>query len=569
VKRPLESQLVRDSRHLMLHLYAAERAWSYAMALKRDTNAKVARPHYRLLNRLRKAAAWSDSLSRLCVARGDARTVLEAEAYSGFMHGNLRLECEKWSEALEQLRITRNIASKLQSMSIPEEAHTHMFKQVAEEVEPSIRFCSYNLRRLRDDNAEADAFADVDADEGMKDLFGGGYECGSAILRSKLEAVVQKAQARQAKALNEIDVLGRRVRIENSKVRVAIVRSQQQLLVINANSERRYAADALTSCPPHAHGTLEMYDELFVAFNDALEGVRADLRVASRELCSRGEGGQNVDEGALSLLSCYLTWHKLHHMCLQKLLLVDECKQSLARTSAPAFGKCTSPDDVVRLYDSVVCSLKEMAQLNGYKQDDALMMQVMARQASAKALRCFYLAESYALALRWKEARALCLRTTELMREAVKLAGVCRQSGERYEVEAAAELAELEGLLLGANARASAKAFLHKLSGSSGMWMWKSFAQPEQQPAIGALRLLSTTTPHLVNSFDEFQQSEPEQLVPLPPGFEATACKPLLFDVARNDIAPPRLTTRTSVKRTSYLRSASSSMSSFLFGGHQ
>ena len=61
--------------------------------------------------------------------------------------------------------------------------------------------------------------------------------------------------------------------------------------------------------------------------------------------------------------------------------------------------------------------------------------QVMARQASAKALRCFYLAESYALALRWKEARALCLRTTELMREAVKLAGVCRQSGERYELE--------------------------------------------------------------------------------------------------------------------------------------
>lgn len=63
------------------------------------------------------------------------------------------------------------------------------------------------------------------------------------------------------------------------QVRVAIVRSQQQLLVINANSERRYAADALTSCPPHAHGTLEMYDELFVAFNDALE-------VALHALCS-------------------------------------------------------------------------------------------------------------------------------------------------------------------------------------------------------------------------------------------------------------------------------------------
>lgn len=58
-------------------------------------------------------------------------------------------------------------------------------------------------------------------------------------------------------------------------------------------------------------------------------------------------------EGGLSLLSCYLTWQKLHHMCLQKLLLVEQLKRCLADGDAGKAGKRTSPDDVVRLYDSV------------------------------------------------------------------------------------------------------------------------------------------------------------------------------------------------------------------------
>ena len=36
-----------------------------------------------------------------------------------------------------------------------------------------------------------------------------------------------------------------------------------------------------------APGLMEKYDELFVAFNDALEGVRADLRAAGKEQSAR------------------------------------------------------------------------------------------------------------------------------------------------------------------------------------------------------------------------------------------------------------------------------------------
>ena len=69
VKRVLEPHMVREDKHLMLPLYMAERAWAYAMALKRENTAQESRPRFHLLARLRKAAKWSAVLSSLCAKR--------------------------------------------------------------------------------------------------------------------------------------------------------------------------------------------------------------------------------------------------------------------------------------------------------------------------------------------------------------------------------------------------------------------------------------------------------------------------------------------------------------------
>lgn len=46
--------------------------------------------------------------------------------------------------------------------------------------------------------------------------------------------------------------------------------------------------------------------------------------------------------------------------------------------------------------------------------------QVVARQAGAKAFRCYYLAESYAVVVRWKDAQALYERASKLMEDAMR-----------------------------------------------------------------------------------------------------------------------------------------------------
>ncbi len=81
---------------------SAERAWSYAMELKKEAEGKVApRKHLHSTKRLAKAAYWAAELSRFASQRCDTRSALEAEAYSSWMGGNLLLEKESdWEGAL-------------------------------------------------------------------------------------------------------------------------------------------------------------------------------------------------------------------------------------------------------------------------------------------------------------------------------------------------------------------------------------------------------------------------------------------------------------------------------------
>jgi RNA-binding signal recognition particle 68 len=74
-----------------------------ALLLTCVANGGQADPRKRLhlVRRLRKAAYWASELAQLASLKGDARTVLEAEAYASWMAGNLLLEQEiDWDGAL-------------------------------------------------------------------------------------------------------------------------------------------------------------------------------------------------------------------------------------------------------------------------------------------------------------------------------------------------------------------------------------------------------------------------------------------------------------------------------------
>uniref|UniRef100_A0A7S3AQE1 Signal recognition particle subunit SRP68 n=1 Tax=Haptolina ericina TaxID=156174 RepID=A0A7S3AQE1_9EUKA len=389
---------------------------------------------------------------------------------------------------------------------------------MVEEVEPSIRFCTYNLRRMGGDVGDADE-KDADVEELV------GAEGASDILRSKLESVLQESRAKQAKDLNEIEVLGDRVPIKSEKTRICIIRAHQLLFEI----EQAGGGDSSDS-------SMAQYDNLFVAFNDALESVRTDLRQMSNEKTAKS----GVAQGHLLKLQTGLTWQKLHHTVRRTQLLVEGFKHACAafsRSSAGAHSKKVTPEDIVRLYDSITGSLHEMTQLDGYKEDEALMSQVAARMAAAKAFRCFYVAETYGSVGKWKEAQALYERTVNLMLEAVELLG---SSGYEAEIPS---MRDLEVLVDGAKARAHAQAFLESVEGTPVV--------AGAQADVAHMSLATDVRPHtLLERPDEFERPDPGVFISFPPQFETVPCKPLLFDIARNSIHYPDIQSRTKgVKR--------------------
>lgn len=85
-----------------------------------------------MASRLAKAASWSKQLLELCAKKADAyvsfslfypqlvliiinsRTSLEAEAYAGYMVGNLSLYREEWNLALQSFGTARRIYTEVQ-----------------------------------------------------------------------------------------------------------------------------------------------------------------------------------------------------------------------------------------------------------------------------------------------------------------------------------------------------------------------------------------------------------------------------------------------------------------------
>ncbi len=86
-----------------------ERAWSYAMQLKRESAEEPRKKHH-LIKRLRKAADIADELQSLCAQHEgcvDTPSRLDIQAYASLMSAYFIFEQQKWQEALDKFGESR------------------------------------------------------------------------------------------------------------------------------------------------------------------------------------------------------------------------------------------------------------------------------------------------------------------------------------------------------------------------------------------------------------------------------------------------------------------------------
>uniref|UniRef100_A0A3Q3RE31 Signal recognition particle subunit SRP68 n=1 Tax=Monopterus albus TaxID=43700 RepID=A0A3Q3RE31_MONAL len=161
-------EILSDSRYLLLVLMEAERAWSYAMQLKQEANTEP-RKRFHLMARLRKAAKHSEKLAKLCEShRVDAKTKLEAQAYTAYLSGMVEFELQEWKRAMEAFnKCDQNAINDLMQMR----------------------------------------------------LTGG----GGGMMAEKLEALITQARTKQAVTMSEVEWRGRTVPVKIDKARIFLL----------------------------------------------------------------------------------------------------------------------------------------------------------------------------------------------------------------------------------------------------------------------------------------------------------------------------------------------------------
>ncbi|XP_065186896.1 signal recognition particle subunit SRP68-like [Sycon ciliatum] len=511
---------VTDVRYLHLVLMSAERAWAYAMELRPQSNTEP-RKHFSLLKKLRRAEQYAVELEELCSAcpQADARTKLEAQAYSAWIHGTRQFELKDYKNALSSFRTTRTIYERL-SEALVDEEQRRTYQARAQEVEPNIQYCAYQIGQMQG-TTDIKKLMELRKQAAM---MSGTQE----FLAAEIDNALSQVREKQATKLQEVSWHGAMVPVRNEKVRVFLIHVQDS----KGEAERAETHEAV----------MELYDNILSECQQAAHSLQEDLKV---ENANKRRSETIISQ--LQQLLAYLSFTRLTKTAERNLLMAQHMSQqfafgpqltgressakaaaaSAAVASAPP-SKAVKPEEVVRVYDLVLQNVSDMLDLGGVDEDEQLTRELSALRLCFRSFRCFFSAEAYAATRRWKEALALYDRTSLLISDAESQLSQCSLTVLKEEAAAAGRLS---GIVRGRLCAAQASYILDVEAVTEKMGGLDVADKPllDRLDSIAADKGLTTGQPNIIA---------------FPPDFEAIACKPLFFDLALNHIDYPDLDDR-------------------------
>ncbi|XP_033833653.1 signal recognition particle subunit SRP68 isoform X2 [Periophthalmus magnuspinnatus] len=489
VGKKITVEMLSDSRYLLIVLMEAERAWSYAMQLKQEANTEP-RKRFHLLARLRKAAKHSERLEKLCESpRVDAKTKLEAQAYTAYLLGMVEFELQEWKRAMEAFNKCKTIYEKLASAFTEELAV--LYRQRVEEISPNIRYCAYNIG---DQNAINDLM--------QMRLTGG----GGGMMAEKLEALITQARTKQAATMSEVEWRGRTVPVKIDKARI--------FLLGLADNEAAIAQASNEETKEH------LYETLLAECRDTIQAVREELKAEVQRERGSEESGKVSN---MQFLHSYLTYIKLCTLVKRNESMAHTLQAKLKEPQTDE-KRGPRPQDLIRLYDIILQSLAELSSLQGLEDDHIFQKEVSLKTLVYKAYRCFFIAQSYVLVKKWSEALVLYERVLKYAKEV--------QSKAKGFNNSLKDLPDVQELIAGVSAEKYSLQAAAILDSDENAEVLTQPQVKDVMPLCDRLDLF-----HL----DSTLVGKQPNLVHFPPDFQPIPCKPLFFDLALNHVAFPPL----------------------------
>ncbi|CRK96956.1 CLUMA_CG010345, isoform A [Clunio marinus] len=473
-----------SEKFIQIPLMLAERAWAYAMQLRQEANSEP-RKKFHLISKMRKACVYSLQLQTLiCSEFCDARSKLEAEAYNAWIHGTFHFEISEWKEAAENLKKSQLVYENL-LQALPEEEQG-IYKAKIEELNPSLRYCAYNIGESAN----------------MNDLM----EMRGQGLLDNLGALVAQTKTEQTDAFQATEWRGRKVTVRPQKVRLFLLSIQDLDKSVEKAKEHQAKIDIL--------------ENALLDCKDAISALKDEIKQDPKLRVPTSDG----QISGIQYLLTYLSYSRLKMTLERNLCLVAQSKQSMKESTEKSNegGKRVRPQDISRLYEIILQNITELQQLNGLESDADYQKEMETLGQAFKAFRCYYIAITLVNLKRWKEAVSMYERSTKYASEAIKF--------KVKEFNLSDEL----------------KALIKKIEGSKFSAHAYSVLETDGQEETVLYGKAQKSSKPLFERLDQYKEdqtlnSRNPNVYKLTPEMEAIPCKPLFFDLALNFIEFPSL----------------------------
>ncbi|TPX44642.1 hypothetical protein SeMB42_g04256 [Synchytrium endobioticum] len=502
--------------HLEILLFQAERAWAYAMQLKGELAQEPRRKH-RARARLRK----------------DARTMLDVQAYATLMKGYVLFEEQRWQEALDKFAAARTIYEKLATVGTA--GQEALGQAAVDAIDPSIRFCAYNLK------IKGGASADVAALIEIRNKSAGGA-AGLDLLTQRIEETLAQTRHEKAASVSSIVWRGKTVPSKNQQLIESILAAQESLQqlddAIKADPMPVKNAEALEE-------RLKSFDAVIGALWDSSRIAEQDVKDDAVAVAKVKTSKSDANTFNLQYASSYVAYLRLSKTVERNILLIEATKHKVASHSSghsskmPDQLKSARPEDVPKLFNAIINTLKETAALPGIETDMALQRLLSAKISLYHAYKVYHIGLLLYSSRRRAEAFAMMDKASEYLVSARAEIDSAKKSTKKSidlspedsEGLSAlmAEISSLDSSVRGVKIRERASAVMELSSSSTTDTLTGDDEGRVKRPP-------------LINSLDTFLPSfnpvDPK-LVDFPPTFQAIPCKPLFFDVAYNSVEYP------------------------------
>ncbi|KAJ9456691.1 Signal recognition particle subunit SRP68 [Diplonema papillatum] len=474
----IQPEDVTEQRVLLLLILDVERAWAYAEQLKYDfSNTDKGALHRHYIARMNKCCKLGEKLTSVAQYVADERTQREIKAYVQEMEGLRAVAKGDHASAKKLLEGVNKEYLALQENSSPA-VRTSLGHRIAD-VDQTIRFCAYSAGGKHGaEGTETSA----------------GTSGGSVTWR------------------------GRKVPVDSDKVRVLLSTAETHIVETTSMTEA-FNKD------PSGSGLarfMDLYDKVFISFNDALALVKQDIAQ------ERGE------PAILHLLVNYLKYQLFTHTLRRNRALAKvhaartEAQVNKAAATGSPFalsaskkeGKLTSTLDLARLHETVTQSIDNLLSIPGVDEDDATADPLNNLLLLHAALRYYYQAETLTSLEEWSHAMPLYEAAKEKVAEAMAVAR--QKSLDDEEIVAASQ-----------KIRAA-----HCMCKATAVLAQAAEGGPDDNPTA------DDRPARLDKNYAAFKTCA--VLTQIPPDYVVFPCRPIVLDVAFHLLPKPSVAHRTS-----------------------